>query len=167
MNAGLVCVGLLLGACGGSSSRSRTAPKPAAAAAWAASTQQLCREKQAAIASLGGIHITYGGIARAGLPAVKRSLDGYLSRLLAVLRDFSQRQRALATPPAFVPAMKAASQLDAESQATTRRLQTAVARVTSVQELTAAFRTWTTTLGALSAQGNAVAVRLNLPGCRA
>jgi hypothetical protein len=40
----------------------------------------LCREKRAAIAGLGNVHITYAGIARAGLPAVKRSLDGYLAR---------------------------------------------------------------------------------------
>jgi hypothetical protein len=35
------------------------------------------------VGQLGSVHITYAGIARAGLPAVKRSLDRYLARLAA------------------------------------------------------------------------------------
>jgi hypothetical protein len=71
--------------CGGSTSATDTktsAPAAASArAAWAARTQELCREKRAAIAGLGYVHITYAGIARVGLPAVKRALDRYLGQL--------------------------------------------------------------------------------------
>lgn len=165
--AWLACAGLLLAACGGASSSSHTTSKPSSTVVWASSTQQLCREKQAAISNLGGVHITYAGIARVGLPAVKRSLEGYLDRLLAVLREFSERQHRLATPPAFVSTMKAAAETDAESEAATSRLRASVARLTSAAQLSAAFRAWATTLSQLSARGDAEAARLKLPACRA
>jgi hypothetical protein len=133
---------------------------------WASSTQQLCQQKRAAIANLGSVHITYAGIARVGLPAVKRSLEGCLDRLLAVLREFSRRQQQLATPPAFVSTIRIAAEVDAESEAATTQLRAAVARARSATELSAAFRAWLTTLSQLSPRGDAAAARLNLPACR-
>jgi hypothetical protein len=159
---------ILLAACGGtSSSTSQSASKPSAEAAWAASTQQLCQQKKAAIANLGGVDINYAGIARLGLPAVKRSLDRYLDRLLAVLRSFAQRQQQLATPPRFISTMGTAAEIDAETQAATAGLRTEVADATSAGELSAAFRGWTSTLAQLSAQSSAVMARVHLPACSA
>lgn len=159
---------LLLAACGGSSSSTRTAAAPAppaATAAWSSATQRLCLQKRAAIANLGAVHITYAGIATAGLPAVKRSLDGYLSRLIGVLRTFSVRQRQLTTPAAFVSAMGTASEIDAESEAATERLRAEIAGVANPGQLTAAFRSWLASLQQLSLRGEGVARRLNLPAC--
>jgi hypothetical protein len=166
----LACGALLLGlpACGGSpTTHSSSTPSHATTASvWASQTQQLCREKRAAIASLGYVHITYAGIARIGLPAVKGILDRYLLRLLAVLRTFSQRQHQLTTPPAFVSTMAVASEVDGESQAATIRVQQSVAGANSPAGLTAAFGVWLATLQRLSARGDALAQQLNLPACR-
>jgi len=95
---------------------------------FASQTQQLCREKRTAITGLGYVNITFGGIARVGLPKVKRSLDAYLDRLLGVLREFHQRQQQIPTPPALVSTMQTADQLYSESRAVTVRLRNAVAR---------------------------------------
>jgi hypothetical protein len=162
-----VCGALLVAACGGSSNSStHVTATSSASSTWAAQTQALCRQKRAAIAQLGYVNITYAGIARVGLPAVKRSLDAYLGRLLTVLRSFSARQRAVSTPPAFVSTMATASAIDAESQAATAKLRAEIAGVANARQLSAAFNSWLATLKHLSAQGDAVARQLNLPACR-
>ena len=156
--------------CGGNTSETDTrASAPAAANArsvWAARTQQLCREKRAAIAGLGYVHITYAGIARAGLPAVRRALDRYLGRLLVVLREFSGRQRGIVTPPALSATMAIANQVDGESQAVTVQLRRGVARARTATELSAAFRAWLVASRRLAVRGDALARQLELPGCR-
>lgn len=165
----LACVALL--GCGSNSATTTTTSSvttatAAARASWAASTQALCREKRAAIADLGGVHITYAGIARVGLPAVKRSLERYLTRLLAVLRGFSARQHRLPTPSAVVPEMDLARSIDAKSQAATRHLRYRISTVTSAAALATAFRAWLATTQQLAQRGDAVAQRLNLAACR-
>lgn len=169
MAAGAICTCLLvsLSGCGAGPTATRSASSPSSdVGAWSAKTQALCREKRTAIAGLGYVHITYGGIARAGLPAVKRSLVSYLDRLLAVLREFARRQHQLVTPPALVSTMSAATQISNQSQAATLRLRGELAKVASTSQLSAAFRTWLAALQRLSARGNAVAERLHLPDCR-
>jgi hypothetical protein len=158
-------------ACGGSKSATHSASATSTAAraaptAWAYQTQQLCQQKRVAIARLGYVHITYGGIARVGLPAVKRSLDSYLSRLLAVLRDFHQRQQQIPTPQSAVPAIRQAYALDSRSQTATTQLRAAVANARTPQQLSSAFNAWTATLQRLSRRGDELARQLNLPGCR-
>jgi hypothetical protein len=137
----------------------------AAIADWNSKTQELCRQKRAAIANLGSVHITYGGIARLGLPAVKRLLERYLDRLLSVLRRFATRQRALTTPPSRVSIMTEVRALDGQLQAATVHLRSAVAHVMSAAGLSSAFRAWLVTLQHLSARGEALARQLNLPAC--
>lgn len=165
----LVCVGLLglAGGCGGSGSNgtSTIGNQPNRVSVWDAQTQALCREKQAAIANLGSVHITYGGIARLGLPAVKQLLARYLRRLLAVLRHFSARQQQLATPPSRLAIMAKVRGLDAELQAATVHLRTELASVTSATGLSAAFRTWLSALQRLGARGEVLARQLKLPAC--
>jgi hypothetical protein len=157
--------------CGSSSSSSSntTAPRPSPpsqTAAWTSSVKQLCVQKRAAVTSLGSIHITYAGIARVGLPAVKRSLEAYLGRLQVVLREFAERRRALTTPSSLVSTVRVVDQIDDRSQAATSRLQAAVARAGSAAELSAAFRTWLATLQRLALRSNALAQQLNLvPDC--
>jgi hypothetical protein len=169
---GVLLLAALLAGCGGSSSSSPSTtaaskPSPAAqTAAWTSSVKQLCVQKRAAIARLGNVHITYAGIARVGLPAVKRDLEAYLGRLQAVLREFAARRRALTTPPSLVSTVQGVDQIDDQSTAATRRLQAAVARVGSASELSAAFRTWLATLQGLVVRGNSLAQQLNLvPEC--
>jgi hypothetical protein len=169
----VACAGLLLSltGCGGSNATTHTGAGPSnasanAVATWASRTQQLCREKRAAIARLGYVHITYAGIARVGLPTVKRSLEGYLGRLMALLRDFSRRQRQVATPPSVASTMRMATEADAQSQAATSRLRRAVMNAKTAVELSAAFRGWIATLRGLAARGDALAQQLNLPDCR-
>ena len=135
-------------------------------AAWASQTQQLCVAKRAAIEKLGYVHIIYAGIARVGLPAVRRSLDRYLTKLLAVLIDFDRRQQRLATPPSLRSAMSQAAETDVESQDATRRVRAAVASSKTAAELSAGFNAWLVTLQRLSARGDAVAQQLGLPACR-
>lgn len=172
----VVCVGVLgmVGGCGGSSASgirnhsndtSSIGNNPSRVAAWDAKTQELCREKQAAIANLGSVHITYGGIARLGLPAVKRLLTRYLDRLLAVLRHFAARQGQLSTPPSRVAITNRVRSLDGEVQAATIHLRTELAGVTSATGLSAAFRTWLAALQRLGARGEALAQQLKLPAC--
>jgi hypothetical protein len=169
---GALVVVVMVAGCGGSGSSSspaRTASAttpPSSTAAWTSSVKQLCVQKRAAIGQLGSVHITYGGIARAGLPAVKRSLEGYLGRLEVVLREFAVRRRALATPPSLVSTVREVDQIDDQSQAATRQLQAAVARAGTAAELSAAFRTWLVTLQRLAGRSNALAQQLNLgPEC--
>jgi hypothetical protein len=162
---------LSLVGCGGSGSTSRSASTsttaaPSALAAWATQTQQLCIQKREAIARLGYVNITYAGIARVGLAAVKRLLDRYLGRLLAVLRDFHQRQRQVPTPASVAPAMRLATALDGESRAATSQLQAAVAKVQTAGQLSSAFSAWTARLQRLSARGDALTRQLNLAACR-
>jgi hypothetical protein len=166
----VVCVSVafaLLG-CGSSSpktSTSASSTSAAATAAWAARTQQLCVQKEAAIAQLGNVNITYGGIARIGLPAVKQLLDRYLGRLLGILRLFHQRQLQLTPPPSFAPAVAQAAQLDLEAQAATTRVRSDIANAQTANQLSAAFQTWLTTLKGLTPRGDALARQLNLPKC--
>jgi hypothetical protein len=119
-------------------------------------------QKRAAVAQLGSIHITHGGIARVGLPAVKQSLERYLGRLEAVLREFAARRRALTTPPSLVATVHEVDQIDDQSQAATSQLKAAVARVGSAAELSVAFRTWLATLQRLAVRSNALAQQLNV-----
>lgn len=159
-----VFVVIVLAGCGGSSSQTHT-DDASARAAWAAKTQQLCREKRSSIARLGGVHITFAGIARVGLPAVKRSLDGYLGRLLDVLRSYSRRQQQLATPSSAASAMNEAMAVDRQSQAATVRVRDEVGAARNAAELSAAFGRWTATLRQLSARGDALARQLGLSAC--
>jgi hypothetical protein len=170
----VLVLAVVLAGCGGSSSSGPTSRTTSAStqqsqtAAWRSSVTQLCLRKRAAIGQLGSIHITYGGIARVGLPAVKRSLERYLERLQAVLREFAARRRALTTPPSLTSTVRQVDLLDAQSRATTSRLQTAVAGAGSAAELSAAFRTWLATLQRLSERGNTLARQLDLgPECGA
>jgi hypothetical protein len=160
---------LLASGCGGASHAARKASSdtsPAASrATWAAQTQRLCTEKKAAIAALGNVNITYAGIARVGLPAVKRLLDSYLGRLQLVLSAFSQRQRTIATPASVAAAMARATQLDVKSQLVTSDLRAQVAHVTTAAQLSGAFRGWLNSLQVLAAQGESLAKQLDLPGC--
>lgn len=162
--AGIALVGC--GSNGSTTTSSVTTTAAGARAAWAASTQALCRQKRAAIAALGGVHITYAGIARVGLPAVKRSLERYLTRLLAVLRGFSTRQRQLPTPSSVVPELNLARSIDAQSQAATRQLRQRMAAVASPGALATAFGEWLAATRQLAQRGDAVAQRLNLAVCR-
>jgi hypothetical protein len=168
----VACVALLPGllGCGGNTSTTNKAStrsdvSASAREAWAVETQQLCLEKRAMIARLGYVHITYAGIARAGLPAVKRSLDRYLARLLAVLSDFSRRQRQLTTPPSLSSMMAMANAVDSQSQSATNRLRRDIASSKTPAELSAAFSGWITTTQRLAVRGDGLARQLNLPRC--
>jgi hypothetical protein len=171
----VVCLGLLgmAGGCGSGRNRTRNhshntstiGNHPSGLAGWEAKTQELCREKQAAIAGLGSVHITYGGIARLGIPAVKRLLTRYLDRLLAVLHQFAARQGQLSTPPSRVAITNRVRSLDGEVQAATVHLRMELAGVTSATGLSAAFRTWLAALQRLGARGEALAQQLKLPAC--
>jgi hypothetical protein len=158
--------------CGGSTSTSTqarastTARAATSAAAWSAHTRQLCTEKRAAIARLGSVHITNGGIAHLGLPKVKALLAGYLDRLLAVLRTFQLRQQQLDPPPPLRAAALTARQIDAESQQATRDLKQQVAAARSPAALSAAFNGWIANLRTLATRGDALAIRLKLSACR-
>jgi len=167
----VACAGPLLG-CGGSRTSPHTASSPTHAAAsaravWAAETQELCRDKRAAVAKLGYVQITNAGIARVGLPTVKRALDGYLTRLLGVLQDFYLRQQQVSTPPSVAAAMAAATEVDRRSQSATSLLRREVAGAKSAAELSAAFRTWIGTLQRLAARGDSLAQQVTLPSCTA
>jgi hypothetical protein len=158
----------LVAGCGGSGKPdavSSSSAAPSSLAVWDRATQNLCREKEAAIAHLGGVHITYGGIARFGLPAVKRLLDGYLGRLLAILRRFEERQRALGAPPSVASITTRIRAIDIQLQAATVRLRTEVAHVTSAAGLSAVFRAWGSTLQRLDVRAEALAQQLKLPAC--
>ncbi len=160
------CIGVLGGVpgCGGS-----THPTHASAsnrAAWAAQTQRLCLQKRAAIARLGSVHITYAAIRQVGLPAVKRTLEGYLTRLLAVLRTFSQRQQRLAPPAPLVSTMAAANAVDHASRDATTGLQQEIAHSSTATELSASFNTWLGKLQGLAQRGDELARQLNLPQCQ-
>jgi hypothetical protein len=159
----------LLG-CGGSTSTSHSAsttsaPPTNATVVWASQTEGLCREKRAAIAGLGYVHITYAGIAQVGLPEVKRRLDLYLGRLLGVLREFTGRQRQLVTPPSLSATMAQANEVDLQSQAATIRLRRDVAGARSAAELSSAFQAWITSTRRLAVRGDALPRQLNLAGC--
>jgi hypothetical protein len=134
--------------------------------AWAAEAQKLCIAKRAAIARIGYVHITYAGIARVGLPAVKRSLDRYLTSLLAVLSEFDQRQQRIVAPQSLRGVMRQAAAIDAQSQDATRRVRTVVASSKTAAELSAGFNDWLATLQRLAARGDAVAQQLGLSACR-
>jgi hypothetical protein len=157
-------VGLL--ACGSSSKSSTRASADTARTAWTAQTEQLCEQKRAALAALGSVHITYGGIARVGLPAVKRMLGRYVGRLLVVLHTFELRQARLVAPSTLRSAAAEARQIDRQSQRATTRLKETVAQAKTPAALSAAFGSWTTTLRGLAARGDQLASRLNLPACR-
>jgi hypothetical protein len=120
----------------------------------------------AAIASLGYVDITYGGIARVGLPAVKRIFDRYLVRLLDVLRSFSHRQHQLVTPPSLRLPMARADQIDRQSQSATTVLREDVASARTAGEFFHAFRGWTATLQRLVPADEKLAQQMNLPACR-
>jgi hypothetical protein len=145
---------------------STSSASTSARATWAARTQQLCREKRLMVGQLGSVHITYAGIARVGLPAVKRWLDRYLARLLAILRDSSQRQRQLPIPPSLSSTIAMATEIDRQSQSATRRLRHDVASAGTAAALSGAFRAWIATSQRLAARGDALARQLNLPMCR-
>jgi hypothetical protein len=162
----LLCAGLILAvtACGGSASR--THPSAAdARAVWATQTSGLCRRKRAAIARLGSVNITYAGIARVGLPAVKRLLDAYLGRLLGQLEYYSGSQRALSTPPSVSHAAAAAAELGDQARAATERLRGAVAGAPSGAALSADFRAWIALLQRITARGDTLAGKLGLSDC--
>ncbi len=163
----LTLAGLAFGSlgCGGSASSTSSAAA-SAPTSWATQTEQLCREKLAAIAGLGYVHITDAGIARLGLPAVKRKLDHYLARLLAVLSDFARRQGRLSPPPSVRAPMAVATKVDLQSQAATLRLRRDVARAGSASALAAAFRVWIASSERLAARGDELARQLDLPDCR-
>jgi hypothetical protein len=101
-----------------------------------------------------------------GLPSVKRSLDRYLARLLAVLHDFSQRQQQLVTPAPLNSTMVMVKEVDLQSQSATSRLRRDVASAKTATEFSAAFHVWIVTLHRLAVRGDALARQLNLPTCR-
>lgn len=168
-------IALMLAGCGGGKSgstgtRAASGARTAAVTSptvWAQRTQALCQQKRAAVAALGYVHITYGGIARVGLPAVKRSLDAYLGRLLSVLREFSARQRLIPAPASVAGLMNEARALDESSQAVTADLRRALGGVRSASALSAAFRAWGARTAELAARGDALARHLHLRGCLA
>ena len=165
----LACAGLAIASagCGSGSDATRgIAAEPFATAGWRAKTQQLCRQKRAAVAQLGYVNITFAGIARIGLPAVKRKLESYLTRLLAILHRFAARQRQLRTPSPLALAMARASADNIRAEQATEQLRAQLAAAPSAIKLSSAFGDWTTTLQRLSAHGDVVARQLNLPGCR-
>jgi hypothetical protein len=158
--------------CGGSSSTSSSGTTASTTAAlkpevWASKTQALCRAKRTALARLGGVHITNAGIAQEGLPAVKRKLVGYLTKLIALLKDFSGRQQELTPPASAALAMQQAAADDQKAQSATVLLRNRVAAARTASALSAAFRVWGATLQKLAVRGEAIAERLNLPDCKA
>ncbi len=163
----LACIAVvgLLGLAGCDGNATPTGQHPSGLAVWNAKTEALCREKQEAIADLGSVHITYGGIARLGLPAVKGLLTRYLDRLVAVLRHFAARRQQLTTPASRVSVMTKVTELDGEVQAATVHLRTELAGVTSAPALSGAFRIWLTALQRLGARGETLAQQLKLPAC--
>jgi hypothetical protein len=165
----LACAGVAIAPAGCGSSANATkgiAAEPFATAAWRAKTQQVCREKRAAIAQLGNVHITFAGIAQVGLPTVKQELERYLTRLLAIVRRFAARQQQLKTPAPLASAMAQAGADNVRAEQATERLQGAIAAAPSATALSSAFRAWLGTLQRLSAHGDVLARQLNLPGCR-
>jgi hypothetical protein len=163
----LAGVTLASAGCGSGADATRgIAAEPFATAGWRAKTQQLCREKRAAIAQLGNVHITFAGIAEVGLPVVKRKLEAYLTRLLAIVRRFAARQRQLPTPHPLASAMAQASADNVRAERATELLRQEIAAVRSASGLSSAFRAWTVTLHRLSADGDVLAENLNLPDCR-
>lgn len=170
---GVVLLGGLATGCGGSGGMTVGGPPPArtsrsagsALDTWKTATQAICRQKRTAIANLGSVHITYGGIARLGLPAVRRLLDGYLGRLLAILRHYAQRQHALGTPASVASIMARVRALDGELQAATVHLRAVLTHVTTAAGLSAVFRNWLVSIQKLGARGEALARQLNLPAC--
>lgn len=137
-----------------------------ARATWATQTQQLCREKLAAIVRLGYIQITYAGIQRVGLPSAERLLDRYLGRLLAVLRGFYARQETVATPPPLSATMASAREIELLSQLETQRLSRQIASARTATAFHDAFQAWLLTAQSLAVRGDAVAGQLDLPACR-
>jgi hypothetical protein len=165
----LACAGVAIASAGCGSASSAThgiAAEPFATAGWRTETQQLCRAKRAAIAQLGNVHITFAGIAQLGLPAVKRKLEAYLTRLIAIVRRFAARQRQLKTPTPLVSAMAQANADNVHAEHATEQLRRQIATAPSATALSSAFSAWTVTLQRLAIRGDAIAQQLNLPGCR-
>jgi hypothetical protein len=136
-----------------------------ATAQWRAKVQQQCRENEAAVERLGYIHITYGGIVRIGLPAVKQKLDVYLGRLLAVMRAEGQRGDQLTPPPQFHSFAVTAHRLNAQEQSITESLRTSVDKSQTARELSAAFTTWLRANEPLEARSEVLARDANVLAC--
>lgn len=152
--------------CGGSSSKSSsTTATSNAAALWRNRTQQICKDGQAAIAKLGYVEITYAGIARVGLPAVKQKLDVWIGRLLAILGAVAQQQRLLHPPTELSSAATAERQVETQEQHITQQLRSDIAASRTAREFSAAFRSWVQSDQEVVARGNSLASQYGLLAC--
>jgi hypothetical protein len=136
-----------------------------AAELWRNRTQQICTDGESAIRALGYVHITYGGIAQLGLPAVKHKLDVYVGRLLAIMQTVTQQERELVPPGRLSGAATAERAIAAEEGDATRTLRREVRAARNASELSAAFNRWLAHDAQLVAKGNAFAKRYGLPEC--
>ncbi len=132
---------------------------------WQTATNQLCAGKRAAVARLGGIHITYAGIAQEGLPKIRKLLDAYLARMLAVDRHFKARQDRISVPVSIRADAAEADRIEASEEASIKQLRFQLGAVGSAAELSAAFNTWLTAGQRLAVTGNALAHKFNLSAC--
>jgi hypothetical protein len=151
--------------CGGSSSTTSTTATVSAAQLWRNRTQQICADGQSAIRALGVVHITYEGIARLGLPAVKHKLDVYVDRLLAILQTVAQQERELHPPAQLSAAATAEREIQGEEGDATRTLRRELDAANSAPELSAAFNRWLARDAQLVTRGNAFARQYGLPEC--
>jgi hypothetical protein len=151
--------------CGGSSSKTGTTATVNTAALWRNRTQQICTDGASAVRALGYVHITYGGIAQVGLPAVKHKLDVYVGRLLAILQTATQQERELHPPAQLSVAAGAERTIEAEEGDATGTLRRDVDAANSAAELSAAFNRWLERDAKLVQKGNAFARQYGLPEC--
>jgi uncharacterized protein YidB (DUF937 family) len=174
-----VVLAIAVTACGGSSSsssagastktaqspRTSTTAGPASASPWRAATDQLCQAKLGALVRLGYVDITYAGIAREGLPKIKRLLLAYFARMLALERHFGALQLQIPVPGSIRFDAVRADRIEASEEASITRLQVQLGSVSSAAELSAAFNGWLGGGRALAVQGNALAHTLGLGAC--
>lgn len=151
--------------CGGSSSTTSTTAPVNSAELWRNRTQQICADGESAIKALGFVHITYGGIAQLGVPAVKHKLDVYVDRLLAILQTVAQQQRELHPPAQLSAAATAEREIEGQEGDATRTLRRALDAAQSPLELSAAFNRWLERDQQLIDRGNTLARQYDLPEC--
>jgi hypothetical protein len=111
------------------------------------------------------VHITYGGIASVGLPAVKRLLRQYVGRLQAILRSFYRRGQQIPVQSSLRATMQQANANSLQSQSVTSRLQRELLRAQTAAQLSSAFNAWIAALRPLAVQGDAMARKLGLTSC--
>jgi hypothetical protein len=151
--------------CGGSSSTTSVTAPVNSAELWRNRTQQICADGQSAIKALGYVHITDGGIAQLGLPAVKHKLAEYVDRLLAILQTVAQQQRELHPPAQLSAAATAEREIEGQEGDSTLTLRRELASAQSAFELSAAFNRWLDRDEQLIDRGNTLARQYGLPEC--